>query len=259
MKFIKINNRFIIKVFYSIITVFMCFTSTIFAQGIPLNVGIETFDPPFVIQSANKELYGFDVDMMNNLCKIINRTCQFHVMRFEQLLDAVATQKMDVAVSSITITPQRSKLVNFSLPYLLSYSRFLERKSTPNKPFSLALLNNKKIGLEKGTIFQDQLTAMGVKNPIIKEYNSVDDQLNALSNKAVDIVLLDNATAIYWASNSSDTFKLVGPAYKYGYGYGIAINPYETNLVTEINRALVQYQNSIDYKQNYNRYFGFQN
>ena len=241
----------------SILMVFICFTTSIFAQGEPLNIGIETFDPPFVIQGANKEIYGFDIDMMNSLCQMINRTCRFHEMRFDELLNAVATQKMDVAVSSITITPGRSKLVNFSLPYLLSYSRFLEKKSAPNQPFSLALLNNKKIGLGTGTVFQNQLTAMGLKNPIIKEYTNVDNQLNALNKGEVDIILLDNAAALYWASNSSDVFKLVGPPYMYGYGYGIAINPSEVNLLTDFNNALVQYQNSNNYKQNYNRYFGF--
>lgn len=80
---------------------------------------------------------------------------------------------------------------------------------------------------------------------------------NALKRGEVDIILLDNAAALYWASNSSDVFKLAGPPYMYGYGYGIAINPSEVNLLTDFNNALVQYQNSNNYKQNYNRYFGF--
>ena len=103
------------------LVVLICFTTSLFAQGEPLNIGIETFDPPFVIQGANKKIYGFDVDMMNSLCHIINRTCQYHVMRFDELLNAVVTKKIDEAVSSITITPGRSKLVNFSLPYLLTH------------------------------------------------------------------------------------------------------------------------------------------
>lgn len=95
---------------------------------------------------------------------------------------------------------------------------------------------------------------MGVKNPNIKEYASIEDQLSALSRGDVDIILLDNATAIYWASNSSDTFKLIGPPYMYGYGYGIVITPANSDLLTRLNEALVQFQNSDVYKQNYNKY-----
>ncbi|MCW8399785.1 transporter substrate-binding domain-containing protein [Legionella sp. PATHC038] len=237
-----------------ILIAFICFTSSLFAQGETLNVGIESFDPPFVMQGTRNEAYGFDVDMMNSLCKIMNKTCVFHVMRFDRLIDAVINNKLDIAISSITITNERAKIVNFSLPYLLSYSRFLEKQSNSKETFSLNLLNSKKIGLETGTVFLDQLREMGVNNPNIKEYSGIEDQLAALSRGDVDIILLDNATAIYWASNSSDAFKLIGPPYMYGSGYGIVINPAKPNLLTEVNEALVKFQNSDEYKQNYNKY-----
>ena len=233
----------------------ICFTSTLFAANpVPLNIGIESFSPPFVMQGSQNEIYGFDIDMMNSLCKLMQRTCKYKVMRFDQLLAAVANKEIDVAISSITITPERSKVVNFTMPYLLSYSRFLTKKSTPTEAFSLALLNGKKIGIEAGTVFQQQINTMGVKDANIKEYPSVADQLTALNKGEVDIILLDNPTANYWASNSSDTFKLVGPAYIYGYGLGIAINASEGALLASLNQALVQYQNSTEYKQNYNQY-----
>ncbi|MGM9453771.1 transporter substrate-binding domain-containing protein [Legionella bozemanae] len=237
-----------------ILTAFICFTSSLFAQGEPLNVGIESFDPPFVMQGNHNQVFGFDVDMMNSLCKILNRTCTFHVMRFNQLLDAVVNQKIDVAVSSITITSERTKIVNFSLPYLQSFSRFLERASNTKEPFSLDLLNTKKIGLEEGTVFFDQLREMGVKNPNVKFYAGIQEQLAALSGGNVDIILLDNPTATYWASNSANTFRLIGPRYMYGYGYGIAVSPANADLLTKLNQALIQYQNSDEFKQNYNKY-----
>jgi polar amino acid transport system substrate-binding protein len=238
-----------------LLLLFFCLNSSLFAEGEPLNVGIESFSPPFVMQGAHHEIFGFDIDMMNSLCKIIHKTCTFRVMRFDQLLTAVANRQIDAAVSSITITPARSKIVNFSMPYLLSYSRFLQKQSAPNTPFSLELLKGKKIGIEAGTIFLQELDSLGVKNSTIKEYSNVNEQLVALGKDEVDFILLDNATAIYWASNSSKTFRLIGPSLMYGYGYGIAINLNDQSLLNELNNALVQYQSSNEYKQNYNKYF----
>jgi polar amino acid transport system substrate-binding protein len=231
------------------------FSATLFAEDLPiLNVGTESFNPPFVMRGSKQKIYGFDIDMMNALCKIIQRTCHYHIMRFDELIDAVAKNKIDVAISSITITPERAKIVSFSLPYMLSYSRFVTKPSTKTEPFNLAFLNGKKIGIESGTIFPQQLTSMGVKNPQLELYASVSSQLTGLNKGEVEIILLDNPTANYWATNSSDTFKLAGPAYIYGYGLGIAINPNEKNLVPALNQALMQYQNSAEYKQNYNKY-----
>lgn len=252
----KLKMNFIRCIFIASLT----FTSVLFAAETPapvlpvLNVGTESFNPPFVMQGSKNEIFGFDIDMMNSLCKAMQKTCKYHVMRFDELLNAVATGQVDMAISSITITPERAKIVNFSLPYLMSYSRFITQPSTAPTTFNLAYLNNKKIGLEAGTVFAQQLDAMGVKNPQLKYYPTISTQLSGLSAGEVDLILLDNPTANYWASNSSETFKLAGPAYMYGYGLAIAVNPNQPALLNTINQVLLQYQNSNDYKQNYNRY-----
>jgi polar amino acid transport system substrate-binding protein len=243
--------------FCYILITFILFVSPVFAAGPPLNVGLEGFNPPFEIQGADNEIYGFDVDMMNALCKLMNRTCVFHMIRFNQLIDAITTNKVDVAVSSITITPGRSAIVNFSLPYLLSYSRFLGSASNSKQQFSLTLLSNKTIGIESGTIFSDQITALGIVNPTIKQYNNNEFLVEGLSKKEVDYILFDSPTASYWAANSAGEFALFGPPFLYGYGFGIALSKNNGQLLLDINRALLQYQNSQEYKNNYNKYLEF--
>lgn len=230
------------------------FNSQGFAQGELLIVGVQSFVPPFVMQGTNHELYGFDIDLVNSLCKIIQRKCQFKIMKFSELLPSVQNKTLDLAVSSITITADRAKIVSFTLPYLLSYSRFIQLTKSENQAFGLDALNNKKIGIETGTIFGDQIMLMGIKNPIIKNYNTLDNLLDGLSNGEVDYALIDNPTALYWASNSAGAIKTAGDAYMYGNGYGIAISKSNPVLLDALNKALLQYENSDDYKSNYNRY-----
>lgn len=236
--------------FRRLLITFFFLIPTLYAQNEPLNVGITSFDPPFIMHGAHNEVYGFDIDMMNSICKILQRTCQFRVMRFDELLTAVANNTVEVAVSAITITPERAKIVNFSLPYLLSYSRFLA-KAPVTQAFSLELLNNKTIGIEAGTVFADQINTMGIKDPIIREYSRSEEMLEDLSAGKLDFVLLDNPTTLYWEANSAGAFVKVGPAYMYGFGLGIATNP---NLLTELNKAVLQYQSSEDFKLNFSRY-----
>jgi polar amino acid transport system substrate-binding protein len=238
-----------------ILIVLFILISPLRAAGPPLNVGIESFSPPFVMQGANKEIYGFDIDMMNYVCETINRTCQYRVMKFDELLTAVANKQIDVATSSITITSERSQIVDFTIPYLLSYSRFLTNQNAiANQKFSLDLLKGKRIGIETGTIFVDQIRDMGIKDPIISYYPQDEALLEALRDGKVDYVLLDNPTALYWEANSSGSFRVIGQPYMYGYGFGIAVNSTEKPLLQQINQALLKFQGSKEFTDVYNRY-----
>jgi len=244
------------KILCFILCSFLCLNSLVFAadddvEKQPLFVGITTFTPPFVLQGANNKAYGFDVDMMNSLCERMNRVCVFRVMRFDELIPAVRNNTLDAAVSAITITADRTKTVNFSLPYLLSYSRFLAKKSEQTTPFKLSQLNDKTIGIVSGTIFADQIKHMEIKNPSIVEYSKTEDLLEALSAGKIDYVLLDSPTTLYWESTSNGALMQVGPPYLFGYGLGIAASAKE---LSEINKALLQFQNSPDFKTNYNKY-----
>lgn len=234
---------------------FIFLLNPIFAAGEPLNVGVDSYTPPFVMEGNAKNLYGFDIDMMSALCKSIQRTCRYVPMKFEDLLNAVATQKVDVAVSSITITAERAKNVDFSAPYLLSYSRFLTNHThESHQPFTLELLKNKKIGVVVATVFKDQIKDMGIINPTVVEYPNTEVMLEALGNDNLDYVLFDNPTALYWAANSSGAFAVIGKPYLYGYGLGIAVNPTEKDLLQNINQALLQFHKSNEYNMAYTRY-----
>src|SRR5580704_8359149 len=123
----------------NLLIIFLFTISTTYAENKPLNIAIERFIPPYVMQGANNHSYGFDIEMMHSLCKIMKRSCQFQAMEFDALIPAVVDKKADLAVSFITITSERAKLVNFSTPYLLSYSRFLTKHSVEEQmnPFNL--------------------------------------------------------------------------------------------------------------------------
>lgn len=258
------------NLFRHVLIVLICFISTAYAEVAPipsspvpssnlptLIIGIEHFEPPFVIQGAVNKIYGFDIDMINALCKIMNRSCRFQMMKFNELLSAVNTKKVDLAVSALIITAERSALVNFSLPYAVSYSRFLgNRQELKTQPFSLQLLNSKRIGLEEGTVFPQQLSEMGVTNPQIKTYLTNDELVEGLRAGEVDLIILDNPTAVYWEANSAGAFETLGPPYAYGFGYGIAVTPADPSLLGLVNQALLQYEASPEYKFTYNKYFG---
>ncbi|MCP0913016.1 MULTISPECIES: transporter substrate-binding domain-containing protein [Legionella] len=240
-----------LKLIIFLLTALACTVS--FAQNPPLRVALNRFSPPFVMQGAHEQLFGFDVAMMNAICKILERECQFRVMSFNQLLNAVVNKEADVAVGSIGITAERAALVNFSLPYLPSKALFMGDTSKLNgQEFSIKTLNNKRIGVEAGTVFTSEITHMGINNPEVVTFQYEEDIIEALANEDIDFALLDAPSAQYWQAHSS--LKILGEPIPYGLGLGIGIGKDDMPLLQSINQALLQYQNSPDFKKDYNMY-----
>ena len=138
-----------------------------------------------------------------------------------------------------------SKWINFSTPYLVSYSRFLTNQHYANKPFNLELLKGKRIGVNQESVFNQQIREMGIKNLNVVEFvgiHSTEEMLEALSNDQVDFVLMDDPSALYWVANSSGDIVVIGKPILYGYGLGIAVNKENSLLLQLINSALFDYQ-----------------
>ncbi|MBA2657922.1 MAG: transporter substrate-binding domain-containing protein [Tatlockia sp.] len=236
-----------------VLSLLLFLTLPLYAEGEILKIAVTGFNPPFIMQGTDKLLYGFDITMMNAICDLIKRSCQYQIVPPPDLIPDVQTKKVDLALS-MTITLERSTLVNFSLPYLLSNSLFLGKKDIATKPFQAAMLNGQTIGVVRGTIFIDIANSLGIKNARIVQFKQLDSVISALNDGEIDVALMDEPSARYWQLQTSNNLIVLGKPIVYGYGLGIAINKEEPNLLIQVNNALLQYQNSDDYRQNYDRY-----
>ena len=225
------------------------------AQNPLLRVATTQFTSPFVMQ-GHHQLYGFDIAMISYICAAIKRDCQYQLMPFDQLLTSVASNKADIAISGITITTERYELVNFSIPYMLSNTRFLGRSNMANRVIDAKLLSTSRIGTITGKVFDQELLSLGAINPTIVHFNNEPAMIEALTTGSIDFALLDDPTANYWQQTTNGTLVTMGNPIPYGFGLGIAINKKETALVDTINEAIRQFQKSTDFKTNYNTYFG---
>lgn len=241
------------KIYFFTLYLLIIFSSPINAQD-DLRVAVTPFAPPFVMESANHQYYGFDVAMMEYICRTIKRNCIFVPMRFVEMIDAVADKKVDIAVTSLTITSERLEKVNFSIPYLLSQARFITPTGTKDQNLNIGLLNDSTIGIRKGTIFPFIIKSLGVQNPKIIEFDNDPAMIDALQGGKIKIVLMDSPSATYWQSQSSKILKLLGKPFTFGFGFAIAVNRDQPELLDAINEALIKYQNGPDFKRDYNMY-----
>src|ERR1700743_3135352 len=115
--------------------------------GEKLVVGSDIPFPPF--EQGKKGSYtGFDVELMEAIGKEIGREPEFVDSSFETIFRDLAQEKFEAVMSASTITPEREKVVAFSLPYYLSEQAILVKEGS--EITGLADLKGKVVAAQQG-------------------------------------------------------------------------------------------------------------
>ena len=118
---------------------------------------------------------------------------------------AGSVTKYDLALSQVSITPKRAKVVSFSEPYFESQQGVLMRSDQSIS--TLAEAKKTKWGLQTATTAVDLLKSIGVNNP--KSYTDLANAYTALEAKQVDAILIDTAINLGEAARSNGKFHVV--------------------------------------------------
>lgn len=178
------------------------------AQG--LRIGTESAYPPFEYRDAGGELKGMDVDIGNALCAIMKIPCQWKPQDFDGLIPALKAGKIDLIISSMTVTPDRAKVVAFTKPYYLSPSQYVALK-TSGITEDPATLKGKTVAVQSGTNHQAYMEQK-LPDITIKAYNTVQEAQLDLEAGRVDAMLADKLLMYDWLEKSGKAkgFDYVG-------------------------------------------------
>lgn len=89
-------------------------SSSLFAAEKTLRIGIEAAYPPFASKTSEGKIEGFDYDIGNALCAQMQVKCEWIEGEFDGLIPSLKVKKIDLALSSMTITEERKKSVDFT-------------------------------------------------------------------------------------------------------------------------------------------------
>ncbi|MBX9806132.1 MAG: ABC transporter substrate-binding protein [Alphaproteobacteria bacterium] len=93
-----------------------------------LTVGVSADYAPFEF-FKDGEIVGFDIDLMKEIAKRLNKDVKFKDLSFDAILGSLSTDRLDAAISSIEPTEERRKSIDFSHEYIKS-NRVLVCKGT---------------------------------------------------------------------------------------------------------------------------------
>lgn len=221
--------------------------------GTPLKIAVSVYDPPFVLQEAQGHFHGFDIAMMQYVCKELKRPCQFVPILDRHLLGAVEHGEANVAASSILISVSRANQVNFSSPYLASKVRFVSLRKVGQQSSEIATFSKKKIGMADKAL-AEQIEQLGTLNAKIILFKQHDTLVQALLRKKIDFALMPHHIAEHWHLHSAGLIQFVGEPLYLGLGVAVAVNRKDIKLLSDINIALFHYQASNEFKKDFETY-----
>ncbi len=112
-----------------------------------LNVGMSGSQPPMNAINRDGQLMGYDVDLARALAQAMKVKLEIKVMPFGELMSALKDDKIDMIISGMGITPERTEMVSFVGPYMMSGKSLLTKDSVLAKAEGSAEFNRKDLKL----------------------------------------------------------------------------------------------------------------
>lgn len=221
-------------------------------------VRIAVFDsnPPFgYVDAKTKKIIGLDVDVANYIAKELGVKLELVPTNPANRIALIKSNKVDLIAANFTITKDRAKEVNFSVPYFSTGQKFIARKGVLKTPEDVAKL---KVGADKGTVMEVTMREQYPDTTVVS-FNDTPQAFAALRSNNVQAVTQDDAKLVGLLAALPDKVRdeyEVSPfsiTHEYQ-GVGIPLN--EVALTEKINAILLQMEESGEALRIYNNWFG---
>ncbi|VAW18836.1 hypothetical protein MNBD_ALPHA09-1267 [hydrothermal vent metagenome] len=233
------------------------------AGGAKLRLATEAAAPPLNYIGKDGRLAGFDVDIGNALCKAMTVECKWVIEDWDNLVSGLNQRRYEAIVSSLPITGEQQKNVDFTNSYHVMPAAFLGAETLEVLKIDKTTLTDKIIGVEAGSVHEAFLRDNFADIAQIKPYDLIAQATLDLVGKRLDLVFGDRIELEYSFLKTKEGrgFKLVGPSYTdakwFGAGAGIAVRKGDDALIERLNVALARIRADGTYKKINDRYFDF--
>lgn len=202
-----------------------------------VRVATEAAYPPFeMVRESDKELEGFDIDLMNAIAEKAGFEVEYANTPFDSVLAGISTCQFDAAISAITITEERAQKIGFSDPYI-NAGQIVTVRTDETEIKGPEQLTGKTIGVQLSTT--GQIEAEKIEGAEIKPYDTVDLAFLDLANGQVDAVVADYPTTLNYVNKMKDQLMITGDIFTEE-SYGVGVCKQNTELLEKINAALAE-------------------
>lgn len=241
----------------------LCFTltSSLFALDLDavqktgkLRVAVDTTYPPMEFESIDGKIIGLDVDLARELARVLKVEAEFIVMPWDGILAGLQSNRYDIIMSSMNITPERSAQVNF-VPYITMGQVFVVKQSS--KPVVKDRdLEGRTVAVQVDTTSFSAVEAIkkkGVKIKDIKTFPGATETFSALKSNQADVIVTDEVVGRYYSGLDAKNFQVTGNAIK-PEPIGIAVKKSDMKLFKALEDAVKTIKKNGTYSKVYKQW-----
>jgi len=206
--------------------------------GQEVTVAVENAYIPFnYMDPATGEPAGWDYEVWNEMCRVLNCVPVYTEAAWEGMIQAVSDGQFDAAADGITITDDRKEIVDFSDGYINIEQRLLVRKDEARIESidDIVADESLKLGTQTGTTNYETATTY-LSEDRISGFEQFGFAVQALIEGDVDAVIIDEVAGMGYLGENADSLKLAGPSMSSDQlGF---IFPKGSDLVEPVNLAI---------------------
>ena len=215
--------------------------------------------PPFADVKDGKRV-GFEIELGEAICAAMGETCVWTPIAWDGIIPALNAGKIDAIFASMSITPKRMKVINFSNKYYNTPAAIVSKKGSgiDGSPDSV---KGKVIGVQVSTTHADYAKKHfeGVAAEI-KTYQAFDEHNADLVAGRVDAVVGDSLAFSDFIAKSGDCCEVGGylnDEAVFGKGAGVGLRKSDTELLNKFNAAIDKVRADGTYDKIAKKYFDF--
>lgn len=199
---------------------------------------------PFTSKDASGKWVGWEIDLMDAVCAKMNEKCELVEVAWDGIIPALTAKQIDIIWSSMSITAERKKQIEFSTFYYRTPSAVIGTKNG-DMDITPAHLKGKTLGVQVATTHQryaqKYFAAAGAD---VKNYQTQDEANNDLAAGRLDYVQADSSALKDFLNTDQGSacceYKGLAPqdVEVLGEGVGGGIRKEDTELKAKLDAAI---------------------
>ncbi|MAD40873.1 MAG: amino acid ABC transporter substrate-binding protein [Arcobacter sp.] len=203
-----------------------------------LTVGMELAYPPFEMSDKNGNPQGVSVDFAKALGEYLGREVVIENTAWSGLIPSLKTGKIDLIISSMTITKERQRSINFSIPYAQSSLAILANKNSGVSNIDDLDKKGKKVAVKKGSTGHVYVSK-NFKNADVLVFDKENACVLEVVQGKVDGFLYDQLTIYKNHVQHKDTTVAILKSFQKDFEYwGVALNKKDVELKKKVDEFI---------------------